>query len=204
MNKVIALLILSDIFLLTGFGLIEPIFAIFMIENLAGGTLVSAGIAVMLFLLTKSILQLPLANYVDKYENRESFLILGAIIISSVPFLYAASNSINHIYLIQILYGAGSALAYPTWLGLFSTNLDRKKENFEWALYSTAEGVGTALSAFIGAKLADMIGFRSVFIIVGILSLIGSVILFFLGRKQKKMVYQYRYMIEKAHGMPIV
>ena len=201
MNRVIALLIISDLFLLTGFGLVDPIFAIFMTQNLTNGTLVTAGIAIMLFFLVKSLLQLPLAHYIDKHGNSEFFLVGGCLIIAAVPFLYSVATHINHIYLIQVLYGIGSALAYPTWLGLFSTNIDKKKENFEWAVYSTCEGVGTALSAFIGAQLAAIIGFRSVFIIVGILSLIGACILLFLGKQNKKMAYHYKYMVEKAHGM---
>ena len=36
MNKTIVLLIISDVFLLTGFGLMQPILSIFIKENLVG------------------------------------------------------------------------------------------------------------------------------------------------------------------------
>ena len=54
MNRTIKLLMFSDIFVLTGFGLIEPILAIFIKENLVGGTIFAAGLASMIFLVTKS------------------------------------------------------------------------------------------------------------------------------------------------------
>ena len=69
MNKTIVLLIISDVFLLTGFGLMQPILSIFIKENLVGGTVFAAGIAVMLFMLTKSIVQLPLSKIVDKRKQ---------------------------------------------------------------------------------------------------------------------------------------
>ena len=39
MNRTIILLTVSDIFLLTGFGLMQPILAIFIKENLIEGTI---------------------------------------------------------------------------------------------------------------------------------------------------------------------
>jgi hypothetical protein len=55
MDKTILLLIVSDVFLLTGFGLMQPILSIFIKDNLVDGTVFAAGIAVMLFMLTKSL-----------------------------------------------------------------------------------------------------------------------------------------------------
>ena len=48
----IKLLMISDIFLVTGFGLIDPILAIFIKENLIGGSIFAAGFASTLFLVT--------------------------------------------------------------------------------------------------------------------------------------------------------
>ena len=45
MNRTIKLLMISDIFVITGFGLIDPILAIFIKENLTGGTIFAAGFA---------------------------------------------------------------------------------------------------------------------------------------------------------------
>ena len=53
MNRTMKLLLLSDIFVLTGFGLIQPILAIYINDGeIAGGNMLTAGIASSLFLLT--------------------------------------------------------------------------------------------------------------------------------------------------------
>lgn len=188
-NRTIKLLMISDIFVLTGLGLIEPILAIFIKENLIGGTIFKAGIASTIFIVTKSMVQLPFSKYVDSHRDKIRWLIVGTFLISTVPFIYIFAKHINLIFLAQIIYGLGSGLAYPTWLGLWSTHLDRKHESFEWSLYSTLTGLGTALTAAIGAAIAQFIGFAYTFILVGIMSLIGCFILFGLemkGRKLKK------------------
>lgn len=174
---------MADLFSVAGFGLIEPIIAVYFVEGIDGGSIFAVGIASMIYLLTKSLVQLPFSKYVDGHNNKKRWLIIGVFVFSLVPFLYIFATNIYHIYLAQILYGIGSGLAYPTWLALWSTHLDKKHEAFEWSLYSTLTGVGAALSAALGAGLAQVAGYPVTFMAVGILSLIGCGILLQLNRK---------------------
>ena len=178
---------LSDILIYTGFGLIAPILAIFIKDNLVGGTIFAAGFASTLFLVTKSAIQLPFSRYVDKSEDKLKWLMVGTFLISLVPLLYIFSDHIYYIYAAEILHGLGSGLAYPTWLGLWSTHLDKKQESFEWSLYSTGISVGTAITAAIGAILAEFVGFTVTFLMVGLMSLAGCGVLFFLERKKERL-----------------
>lgn len=189
MNRVIKFLMISDILVLTSFGLVEPILAIFFKDNLIGGTILAAGLAGTVFLLVKSAIQLPFSKYVDShsYKERLRWLIIGTFLVSIVPFIYIFSNHMYWIFLAQAIHGLGSGLAYPTWLGLWSTHLDKKKESFEWSLYSTMTGLGTALTAAIGAAMAQFIGFNFTFLFVGILSLIGCMMLFEIDRRKNKL-----------------
>ncbi len=194
MNKIIKLLIISDIFVITGFGLIGPILAIF-IRELPGSSLFAVGFSSTLFLIVKSIVQLPLSRYVDKHDHKKRLLIAGTIMMAFVPFMYIAASHIYHVYAIQVWQGIGSALAFPTFLSLFSTNLDKKKEGFEWSIYSTLVGLGTAGSAALGAKIAEIYDFRVTFAIVGIMAMLGCLVLFFLqssAEKDRKMPIIYK------------
>ncbi len=189
MNRVIKFLMISDILVLTSFGLVEPILAIFFKEDLIGGSILMAGLAGTIFLLVKSVVQLPFSKYVDShsYSKRLKWLIIGTFLVSIVPFIYIFSKHIYWIFFAQVIHGFGSGLAYPTWLGLWSTHLDRKKESFEWSLYSTMTGLGTAVTAAIGAILAEFVGFNFTFFFVGVLSFIGCVILFEIDRRKNKL-----------------
>lgn len=178
MNRTIKLLMFSDIFVLTGFGLIEPILAIFLKENLVGGTIFAAGLASSIFWITKCLIQLPFSRYVDAHDDKIKWLIIGTLLVSAVPFIYIFATDIKSIYIAQFIYGIGSGLAFPTWLGLWSTHLDKKHESFEWSLYSTLTGVGTAITATIGATIANFAGFQYTFMLVGLMTLIGCFLLF--------------------------
>ncbi|HQE96586.1 MAG TPA: MFS transporter [Methanothrix sp.] len=184
MNRTMKLLLLSDIFVLTGFGLIQPILAIYINDGgVNGGTMLTAGMASALFILTKSLVQLPFGHYVDSQASKERWLILGTLLMAAVPIIYLSASSIYQIYLAELIYGLGSGLAYPTWLGLWSVNLDRGKESFQWSIYHTTTGVGTAATGAGGAAMASQVGFSATFLLAGLLCIVGCLVLFVLERR---------------------
>ena len=184
MNRTMKLLLLSDIFVLTGFGLIQPILAIYINDGgVTGGTMLTAGMASALFMLTKSLVQLPFGHYVDSHAGKERWLILGTLLMASVPIIYLSANSIYHIYLAEMIYGLGSGLAYPTWLGLWSVNLDQGRESFQWSIYHTSTGMGTAATGAAGAAVASQVGFSTTFMLAGLLCIVGCLVLLVLERR---------------------
>ncbi len=191
-NIIILVLMISDAVIFTGFGLIQPVFAIFVHEGLVGGSILAAGIASTIFFLTKSILQLPFSRYVDKYDHQwhsphkhlsTKFLWLGMILIAITPFLYFFSTHVYHIYIAQFLFGVGSALGYPTWLKLWELHLQRGSESFQWTLYSTVISISGAISATVGAAVTQYLGFRITFLIVGVISILSCGVLVFLNKE---------------------
>lgn len=186
MNRTIKLLIISDTFLMTGFGLIAPILSIFINSNLIGGTIFMAGLASTIFLITKSVVQLPFSRYVDSHDDKIKWLIIGTFLITTVPFIYIFAKHVYVIYIAEVIYGVGCAFSYPVWLGLFSVNLDKKHEGFEWSVYQTFAGIGTAIAGAVGAAIAQLFSFQLTFLIVGIMSLIGCFILFGLEHENNK------------------
>ncbi|MBL7148327.1 MAG: MFS transporter [Nanoarchaeota archaeon] len=182
MNKTLKLLVISDIFVFSGWGLIAPIFAIFVNENLIGGSITAAGIASAIFLITHSILQIIFAKIFNP-KDRFWMLITGTSLLVFVPFFYIFSKSVAHIYIAQFIYGVGAGFAYPSWSSLFTSNLEKGKRGLQWSIYSSSVGIGTAITAYLGAVLADLYGFKIVFAITGSIAIIGLLILFKLDQK---------------------
>ncbi len=180
MNRVIKLLLFSDIFLVTGFGLIEPVFAIYVSDKLTGGSVFAVGLASTIYFVTKSLVELPFSRYVDTHNRRKFWLLLGTMCTAAVPLIYVFATRVEHIYLAQILYGIGSGLAFPTWLGLWSTSLDTHHESYEWSIYQAMTGFGAGAAAAVGSALVELVGFQFTFIIVGLISTLGCAILLIL------------------------
>ena len=90
-NRVIEFLTFSDILMLSGWGLITPIIAVFFTDNIKGGSIALAGLASTVYFLVKSIFQIPVARYIDlrKGEKDDYYtMIFGSVLISLSAFLY--------------------------------------------------------------------------------------------------------------------
>lgn len=183
MHKVLRALISSDLFLLGGFGLIQPVFAVFMLEDIGGATLTAAGIATAIQLVTKGIMQIVVSKWTDGDEgNRRELVSLfaGSVIMSVVPFFLAHASTLAHIYILQFCYGLGAAVAYPGWMVIYSRYARQEHAGYEWSIYSTVISFAMAATAAIGAYLADFYSFKTLFYVVGLFSIVGTLFIFYI------------------------
>lgn len=187
MNKILRTLILSDLFILSSFGLINPILAIFFVKEIEGATIASIGIAVTIQLFIRALLQIFIGKWADceKGNCRELHaLFLGSVLISLVPLGFVVSKTMLHIYLIQLIYGVGCALSYPSWRVIFTRYTDSDKMGYEWSVYDTIVSLGIASSAAIGGFLAEEYSFQFLFILVSIFSFIGTSFLVYIFKQE--------------------
>jgi MFS family permease len=181
-NRVVKLLIASDFVIYASFGFVIPIFAIFITDHIKGGNLAVVGFAAAIYWILKSLLQIPFARLLDKYRGEKDdfyFLVIGSFIAALVPFGYLISQLPWHIYTLQVIYAVGMAMAYPAWCAIFTRHIDKGREAFEWGLDSTALGLGAGITGAVGGVLATYFGFNALFILMGILLLLGTVLLIF-------------------------
>ncbi len=182
-NKVIKVLIASDVALLTGFGFIAPIFAIFIAQRITSGDIAEAakitGFAMAIYWGVKSVLQIPLGKYLDKNHGEKDdlyFVVIGNILAAISVFLYIFSSQIWHIYALKALYSLGMAMNIPGWTAIFSRHLNKGQEAFQWATRSTAIGIGAGVSGALGGMVASSLGFNALFIGVAIFALISALL----------------------------
>lgn len=176
MSPIIKILILVDFFVFFGLGLVSPVFAIFIKEDLTGGSVFAVGIATTVYLLVKAIVQIPIARFTDRERGnvREFWtLIVGQFIIACVPFLYFAMQDVLQLYAIQALYGLGAALAFPGFMAIFTKFGDHQKAGFFWSLHSTVVLLAMAAAAAIGGFVGEIYGFHALLLGVGILTFLG-------------------------------
>ncbi len=190
-NKIVKYLILADIAFWTGWGLVTPVFAIFVVEKIQGGTALVVGIATAIYWLFRSLLVFPSGKILDKYIGERDdylFLVAGDFIAALVLFGYMFAIFPWHIYLLQVFYGIGMALSLAGWRAIFTRNIDKGKEASEWALDDTLLSFGTAAAGIISGLLVTKLGYTITFAIAGTLGIL-SVILLLALRKEIEGVF---------------
>lgn len=177
MHKIIRSLVVSDLFILSSYGLIQPIFSIFILRNVVDATITGVGVALTIELFTRAVFQIVIAKWADEERGncRELYtLLLGSLLISIVPVGYLLSRTMLMVYFAQFVHGLGQALSYPSWRVLFTRYIRQDQAGYEWGIYDTVTSLGIAGAATIGAYFADTYSFTYLFVIVSVLSFLGT------------------------------
>lgn len=180
-NKIIKVLVIGDAFLNSGWGLVAPVFAIYIVQDIQRGDIAVAGFAAAVYWIVKSIIQIPFAKYLDNnHGEKDDFyaVFIGLLIVSLVPLGYLVSTLPWHIYVSQVLYAVGMAMVVPAWFGLYTRHIDKGKEAYEWSVYSTSLGFIIGIFGAIGGVIASIIGFDAIFIIISFFTLIAAIIFY--------------------------
>ncbi len=183
LNKVIRTLIASDFLLQSGWGLVGPIFAIFLTKQIKGGSLEMIGFVAATYWLTKSIVQPFIARLLDIKKGEKddfNFLIGGLYIANLVPLGYLFSTQIFHVFILEFIRGLAMACVVPTWSAIFTRHINDGWEAFSWSIESTAIGLAAGLSAAFGGIIATAMGFKAVFVLVSIFGLASASTLLFI------------------------
>jgi len=175
-NRIVKYLILSDLVFWAGWGLITPVFAIFIVDKIEGGSLLVVGVATAIYWISKSLLRVPIGIFLDTSPGEKDdywFLTIGLFIAALIPFGFVFCHLPWQIYILQIIYAIGMAMSLSGWSAIFTRHIDRGKEATEWGLDATLLGLGTGISGAIGGWAVSKFGFDPVFITAGVLGIIG-------------------------------
>ena len=185
-NRLIVKIIATDFFIHAGWGLIAPIFAIFITGQINGGSLELVGIAVGIHWIVKSVIQPFLAYRMDTVKGEHDdmkFLMGGTIIATLVSLSYIFVSEIWHVILLEAVRGAGLAMVIPTLSGILTRHVDKDWETYTWSLQSTGMGLAAGFSAIFGGVIASLLGFKAVFLLVALINGISMAIPYFAIKK---------------------
>src|SRR5271154_2466402 len=127
-GRLVKYFVISDFFLLAGWGFIDPIFAVFIVEKIAGGTLITVGIAAAIYWILKSVLQIPIAKYLDRNpgEKDDFFALVCGLLLAGVSAMaFALVHTTEELYFVQAIHALAFALYAAAWPAIFSRHLDK-------------------------------------------------------------------------------
>jgi len=183
-NKVIRVLISSDIVMSAGWGFLGPVFAIFIVQNVVVGSIAQAaevaGFASLTYWVLKSFLQIPIGKYLDKNHGEQDdfwFMFIGTFLSAFVPLIYMIASKPLHIYAAQCVQAVAMAMVIPSWSAIFTRHIDHGAEAYEWGLRSTGLGFGSGIAGAAGGIMVAFFGFKIIFVLVSIFTMISAVLL---------------------------
>lgn len=147
--------------------------------KLLGANTVDVGVINSTFLLVAGLFSLPLGLVSDRV-GRKLLILCGLLTIGGTSLLLSLASSARQIALIYFLFGVGVASFGPTMMSFVadfspSTHLGRSYGWYTLAIYG-----GMSLGPAAGGGIAQLLGYKPLFIFAGVLLLVLAVIVFFI------------------------
>ncbi|AUX70948.1 MFS transporter [Porphyrobacter sp. HT-58-2] len=121
------------------------------------------------FALFYTVLGIPIARFADRPStNRPRLIAVALALWSAMTALCGLAQNFWQLLLARIGVGVGEAGCTPPAHSLISDIVPPERRSSALAFYSLGIPVGTLLGMIIGGTLADYVGWREAFVIVGL------------------------------------
>lgn len=153
-----------------GVGFIGPLLPLYARDLGAAGLslgMIFAGFSMARFLLTPFIGRLS-----DRY-GRRIFLATGLILFSGFSLLYISAQSVLNIILVRALHGASAGMVIPVAQAYIGELSPEGKEGSYMGTFTVSLFAAFGIGPLLGGPLADRLGMRAPFVVMGVLSLVA-------------------------------
>lgn len=180
-NKALRLMLVNNGIILFVAGLLTPLYAIYVEE--IGGKLIDASIAASVLPFAAAI-TVAISGYVaDKTDEDVMIMVVGCIFITLGFFLYLFTHSMTLVIINQALIGIGEAIYAPAFDSVYSMHLNKKKAGRQWGAWEAMRYITLSASALVGGFVVVRFGFRTLFFVMTLASLLNMIYLFLYGRE---------------------
>ncbi|HUQ13544.1 MAG TPA: MFS transporter [Novosphingobium sp.] len=121
------------------------------------------------FALFYTVLGLPIARYADRPStNRARLIALALTMWSAMTAVSGMAQNFVQLLLARIGVGVGEAGCTPAAHSLIADSVPKERRSSALAFYALGIPIGSLLGAMIGGQLADTVGWRKAFVVVGL------------------------------------
>lgn len=183
MKRGLKVLLISDGFVNLSLGMIGPIYAIF-VENI-GGDILDASWAYFAFMFSAGIIMYIISRWEDSSKHKEKLILAGYMLSNVGCLFYIFVNNQAMLLVTQIILGISMAVLSPAFDSVYSHYVTKSEEASNWGIWESMSYIVTAIAAIIGGYVADLYGFRVLFVVMFIISLMSSFEALFLFKNKR-------------------
>lgn len=185
MNKISKILLISSALWFFGEGLLGPLFSVF--AEKIGGDILDITWAWGLYLIATGVFYVIIGKSIEKSKYKAEVMIIGYALNAVLTFCYLLVQNTIHLFMIQIGLGIAEALSTPVWENLFATNIDDQDNTFYWGLATGHSHFVSGIAIIIGGFIADFVSFKALFVVMGTIQIIATLMQLRLLKHTKKL-----------------
>lgn len=163
-----------------GFYMIMSILSKYLTTS--GTTLSMAGVIVGMFSITSLILR-PFCGFLSDHMNKVKLLV-AALVLETLGVLgYALFSMVQVIIIFRIVHGIGFCVVSTVLITLAVDYIPKSNTGEGIGYLGISQVIASAVGPGIGIELADMLGYRIVFVISALFTLISALMVIFIRKR---------------------
>ncbi len=176
-NQIVRAYIISESFVWSAWNLVIPILAIFVVDNIKGGSVQTAATAYSIYLITRVVFELICGKILVRTSDRKKYTIalVGIILLGFSYLFFSISQSISTLLIGYMIAGMGLGLSAPAKNALFSIHIEKNKEASNWSIADAVTFGCMALAATLGGFFQSVYGFHILFAIAAFINFLGAI-----------------------------
>jgi MFS family permease len=159
-KRTLVVLLLALFIAVLGVGIIAPIMPIYATD--LGATGITLGLMIAAFSISRAALQ-PVVGSLSDRHGRKRFLMAGLSLYAVMGLAYTLATSVEHLILIRLLHGVGSAMIMPIAMAYIGDLTPHGQEGRYMGLLNIALFAGISAGPILGGAFRDTIGINPAF-----------------------------------------
>jgi MFS family permease len=130
-----------------------------------------AGVTLSAFFWTYLVFQIPAGYFVDRTGLQLSYgisFLVWTLSSAAVGLVHSVSGLIS----LRLLLGMGESVAAPASLAYIKRNFHGEEQGLPTAFYLSGMTLGPAVGVFLGGALLERVGWRTLFVLTGLVSMV--------------------------------
>lgn len=176
-KKIFSILFFSMFGTVTGVGIVVPLLPVYAHSLGAGGLYI--GLIFGAFSLSRTIL-LPYFGKQSDKKGRKPFIVAGLLAYTMVSVAFIFSSHVKALIAIRFIQGMASAMIMPAVQAYVGDITPQGREGFTMGLFNMSMFLGLSIGPLIGGVLHDHFSLDTSFAAMGLLTLVGFLLSFFM------------------------
>lgn len=166
------ILLFANYLYMAGVGLLSPIYALYVLD--INGNEFIAGASWSLYLVVAGLVMIFFSKFQDLAKSYKPFLVAGYSLAAGSTLMYLIIDSVAELFILQFIHAIGIGLLTPSLRAAYTLLQNQKQKAHEWALFDGGLFILQGIAALIGGTLLALFGFTSLFLFMGVLQVVAT------------------------------
>lgn len=178
-KKLLSVLTLNDATFWGADVFVAVVFALFITQNIDGGTATHVGIVYGVYRIVRALLAVPIGAFFDRHVGHVDELqgiVFSSLLTGSIYFVLFSVTQLWAVYVSIIFIAMGHAINVSAWKILFYSSVNDDQRGKTIGTYETMMQIVFGVASVLTGIVGDFFGFEWIMILAGVVTIFSGMV----------------------------